>query len=78
MQILSKDEKIKLLTTNLWSKKDVAAYYDYKLSAYQLNVLFKKIEVKTPFPKKTVYRDEIFRIMNTSFEEEYKNLSLPT
>ncbi len=71
---LNIEEKIYLLGNNIWTKQEVAAYYDNKLSAYQLNKLFKEIKYETPFPKKTVYRNEIFRLMKTTFDEEYKNL----
>lgn len=70
------DDKLKLLQRNLWRKKEVNSYYDNKLTEWALNQIFRKINNKAPSSKTMVYRDDVFKVLNTTFEEELNNLVL--
>lgn len=70
------DDKIKLLQRNLWTKKEVNSYYDNKLTEWALNQIFRKINNKAPSSKTMIYRDDVFKVLNTTFEEELNNLVL--
>lgn len=70
------DDKIKLLQRNYWKKNEVNLYYDNKLTEWDLNQIFRKINNKAPSSKTMIYRDDVFKALNTTFEEELKNLVL--
>ena len=67
-------EKIALLSRNIWRKKEVNAYYDGIFTTCEINAILRRIKNKTLAPKQTVYRDEVLKIMKTSFEKEMKTL----
>lgn len=73
---MTAEEKLELLKQSIWYKREVDAYYDYRLTPWGKNKLYSQIRVQTQTPKMTVFRDEILRINRSSVEQETKNILL--
>ena len=75
-KLMTAEEKLELLKQSIWYKREVDAYYDYRLTAWGKSKLYGQIKEQTQTPKMTVFRDEILRINGSSVEGETKNILL--
>lgn len=71
---MTREEKLTLLSRNIWRRKEVNAYFDNIFTTCELNKILRLIKEKTAVPKETVYRDEVFRVLKTSVKKEIKML----
>ncbi len=69
---MTPEEKLSLLSRNIWKKKEVNAYFDNIFTACDLKKIFRQLKLKTATPKCTVYRDEVLKLLNTSATKEIK------
>ena len=65
--IYEREDKIKLLEKGIWTKSQCAAYLG--VPTWKLTPIFKKIKENPPF-KRCIYRDELLKYFNTSWEKE--------
>lgn len=72
---LSPEEKINLLTTPIWKKKDAVEYFGF--STNKMFSIFKNLKEPENF-KKCVYRDDLFKEVGTSVDKELEILRVFT
>lgn len=66
-------EKQNLLTRNVWSIKEVKNYFN--LTSSKRAKISPKLTNRPPFSA-SVYRDDVFKLLNTSLENEAKALHI--
>lgn len=64
---LTVEEKINLLTTPIWRKKDAVDYFGF--SKNKMTTIFSKLEKPENF-QKCVYRDDLLKEFGTSVDKE--------
>lgn len=61
------EDKARLLEKGIWTKSECAGYLG--VPTWKLTPIFKKIKDNPPF-RRCIYRDEILKYFNTSWEQE--------